>query len=287
MDAIKNLFDNTFAARPFVDIHCHLAAGLDDGPNSWDETLHMAELALADGISTVIVTPHQLGRHARNSATAVRHAVKQLKEMLLQHHLPLRVLPGADVRIEADLPKRIAADEVLTLADRRQYVLLELPHEVYLPLEGLLRELSRMGIVGILSHPERNQGILRRPEVLRRLAVAGCLFQITTGSLTGEFGSAVQRFAETLLKEKLVHFVATDAHGSKYRTPKMSEAFQRIADLEGKETAVNLCCHNPEAIVTGSRNLALAQNVAKPEKTAWFCKSFSSIQALNTSIKER
>ena len=74
--------------------------------------------------------------------------------------LPLNVLPGGDVRIEEDVVTRIASGEVVTLGDHGRHILLEQPHELFLPLEPVLAKLSRHGIVGILSHPERNVGIL-------------------------------------------------------------------------------------------------------------------------------
>ena len=70
--------------------------------------------------------------------------------MLNEQGIPLRVLPR-DVRIEPDLVRRILSGDVVTLADRRRHVLLELPHEVYLPLDRLSASLLA-GIVGILSH---------------------------------------------------------------------------------------------------------------------------------------
>ncbi len=79
------------------------------------------------------------------------------------------MLPGADVRIEPDLVRKIRSGEVLTLGDRRRHVLLELPHDVYLPLDRVLGELKAAGLIGVLSHPERNRGILNQPGVLRPL----------------------------------------------------------------------------------------------------------------------
>ena len=150
----------------------------------------MAEMAVADGIGTIVATPHQLGSHAKNSGDTIRAATVRFQQFLDGRRLPLRVLPGADVRIEPDLLPRIRRGEVLTLADRRRHVLLELPHDVYVPLERLLAELASAGLVGILSHPERNLGILNQPGVLRPLVERGCLLQVTAGSLTGAFGSA-------------------------------------------------------------------------------------------------
>jgi len=161
------------------------------------------------------------------------------------------VLPGADVRVEPDMIRLAQNGEVVTLADRGRHVLLELPHELYLPLDRLLPQLERAGLVGILSHPERNEGIRAKPGVLEPLVDAGCLLQLTAGSLTGTFGRQVQHFSEALIERGLVHFVATDAHGATARRPLMRRAFERVAELAGVEAACEVCCRNPACVAEG------------------------------------
>ena len=239
------------ARHSFVDIHCHLAPGIDDGAKSWDECLTMAKMAAADGISTVVITPHQLGNFSHNSGDAIRSLAAEVQEFLRGHNVPLQILPGADVRIEAGMVGRIRRGEVLSLADRRRHVLLELPHELYLPLDTLLAELNSARMVGILSHPERNAGILAQPAILPPLVDAGCLLQVTAGSLLGAFGPKLQKFSEQLILEGLVHFISTDAHGTKSRRPLMRKAFERVAELTDLATAVFLCCDNPAAVAEG------------------------------------
>jgi len=235
----------------FVDIHCHLLPELDDGAATWEESLAMAELAVADGISTVVVTPHQLGTYACNDGDMIRDRSKQLQESLHRHGVPLCVLPGADVRIEPDLIRKVRTGHALTLADHRRHVLLELPHELYLPLDRLLGDLQKAGLVGILSHPERNLGILGRPRIVESLVDAGCLMQLTASSLVGTFGPEVRDFSEWLVGRGLVHFVATDAHGARSRRPFIRRAFRRLAELAGPQAALELCCDNPARVVAG------------------------------------
>ena len=263
--------------EPFVDIHCHLLPGLDDGAATLDEALAMAEMAVADGIGTIVATTHQLGNHAQNSGQTIRTTAAQFQQALRQRRIPLCVLPGADVRIEPDLVRKIRVGEVLTLADRCRHVLLELPHDVYLPLDRLLAELGSAGMVGVLSHPERNRGIFNQPSVLRPLVEHGCLLQVTAGSLTGAFGQHVQRFSESLVEQGLVHFISTDAHGTKVRPPTLSEAFQRVIELAGRDTAVDLCCRNPAAVAGGEKVMpGCRRRSAKSAWTGWLRRTFTS-----------
>ena len=245
----------------------------------------MAEMAVADGIETIVVTPHQLGSCTKNSGQIIRAATSRLQQLLDEHEVPLKVLPGADVRIEPDLVRKIRSGEVVTLADQGRHALLELPHDVYVPLDRLLAELASAGVVGILSHPERNLGILNQPGLVRPLVDRGCLLQVTAGSLTGSFGPQVQQVAESLVEQGLVHFVSTDAHGTKTRAPILSAAFQRVAELAGGEAAVDLCCRHPAAVAAGE--MVPPGRRRKAEKSTWISwlrRSFPSEQTLSRSI---
>lgn len=234
----------------FVDIHCHLLPGLDDGPTHWDQTLNMARAAVEHGLVWVVATPHQGGRHTENTPQRIQSVLQEAKCKFEEHQIPLQIFAGADVRIDETLVERVQKGEVQPIAGGR-YVLLELPHDVYFPLDGLLNDLRRLGITGILTHPERNRAIMRRPELLNEVLQAGAFVQITAGSITGAFGAAVRRFSEELLLSGKVHVVATDAHGCHGRPPHLGEAHRQIARLVGREGADILCRRNPGRIVLG------------------------------------
>ena len=79
----------------FVDIHCHLLPGIDDGATSWEEALAMARRAVADGITTIVATPHQLGAYAANLGHEILARTERLQIFLDEREIPLEVLsPG-------------------------------------------------------------------------------------------------------------------------------------------------------------------------------------------------
>jgi len=254
----------------FVDIHCHLLPGIDDGAADIDETLSMARMAVDDGIRAIVCTPHQSGNYACNSGDGIREAVSRLQRLLEQEGIPLRVLPGADVRIESDMLAGLQRGEILSLADRRRHVLLELPHELYMPLQPVLNGLNRAGMVGVLSHPERNQGILNRPRLLLPLVESGCLMQVTAGSLVGTFGAKIQKFSQWMIEEGLVHFLATDAHSSKSRRPLLGRAYRRAEELVGTESATEMCCANPSRVAAGQDVEPGLRRIVKRRLKTWF-----------------
>ena len=102
-----------FAAEESVDVHCHCLPGLDDGPATMADALAVCRALVADGITTVIATPHQLGTYeASNLAPAVRAAVAALSAHLAAEGVPLRVVPGGDVRVDERLMAKAAPDAV-------------------------------------------------------------------------------------------------------------------------------------------------------------------------------
>jgi protein-tyrosine phosphatase len=235
----------------FVDIHCHLLPGIDDGARDWDQSLAMARLALEDGTTTIVATPHQLGSFSQNRGDEIRLLTVELQERLQDAEIPLTVLPGGEIRVEPELVAGIASGDLLTLGDHHRHVLLELPHELYLPLDGILAELSRRRMVGILAHPERNLGLLRQPSLIESLVDAGCLMQITAGSLCGTLGPEPQEMSEWMLREGLVHLVATDAHGPRSRRPLLGRAHERLRELSDSQTADDLCGNHPGSVAAG------------------------------------
>ncbi len=254
----------------FVDIHCHLLPGIDDGAADWAQSLAMARMAADDGIAAIVATPHQLGNYSQNRSGTIRCLAEELQRLIDEEDIPLRVLPGADVRIEPEMVSKVLKGEVLTLGGRTRYVLLELPHELYVPLERLLSELEGAGLVGVLSHPERNLGLLAQPQIVDSLVDGGCLMQVTAGSLIGTFGPPIAAMAERLVSRGLVHFLATDAHGPKSRRPLMRRAFERAAELAGVEAARDLCCRNPSLLVANRQVVRGRSAVRRQGLARWF-----------------
>lgn len=233
-----------------VDIHCHCLPGVDDGPATPEEALALCRALADDGLTEVIATPHQLGRYAgRNTAAAVREKVAELQRLLLAHDVPLTVRPGADVRIDEQIPRLLDADVVLTLGDSKQHLLLELPHNVFVDPLPLIRTLAARGVRCVVSHPERHGHISRHPRVVLPWVQQGALLQVTAGSLLGDFGERAERCAWDLLAAGLVAIVATDAHDTVRRPPRFAAAAELIEQRFGPDAARRVCCDGPAGVL--------------------------------------
>jgi protein-tyrosine phosphatase len=103
----------------------------------------------------------------------------------------------------------------------------------------------------IITHPERNVILQRKPEQVTGWVEAGCLVQVTASAVTGFWGDNARQVAMWLLERNAVHVLATDAHDDRRRTPILSEARDVIAKRFGEDYACGLVQMNPAAIIAG------------------------------------
>ncbi|MGR3294154.1 MAG: CpsB/CapC family capsule biosynthesis tyrosine phosphatase, partial [Candidatus Scalindua sp.] len=75
--------------------------------------------------------------------------------------------------------------------------------------------------------------------------------QINAHGLTKMASRGERKCAEWLLKNRLVHFIASDVHSLTGRPPILSKAVECAARIIGKEEASALVCRNPELIING------------------------------------
>lgn len=236
-----------------IDLHCHILPGLDDGPQWLEESLAMAETAMEDGIRTVVATPHTGDGLYANPLDKVRSALSSLKEALLERGLHLDLHIGGDVHVRPDMMRAVRAGEAITVDNAGKYLLLELP-SLSIP-SGVREEIFQLrihGITPIITHPERNQVIIRDPLVLEEMVSMGALAQLTAMSLTGGFGGIVREAAEYLLTRRLVHVIASDAHSAVHRPPILSRALERASSVLGDRVeAEQMVTSVPAAILAG------------------------------------
>ena len=255
-----------------IDIHCHILPGIDDGPATRDEAVAMCRMATADGITTIVATPHfRPGRFAASTARVIE-TMLALEQEVRQQKIVLRLLPGADVTVAPELAAYLDREAYLTINNSGRYFLAELPHDSALPRwDQFLLSLLDHGKVPILTHPERNQWFLNHPDALYSFVTRGGMVQITAMSLTGQFGVEAREFSLMLLRHNLVHVIATDAHNTAQRPPVLSDAVNAAAEVIGIERARALVTSIPQAIIEGRQITAPEPTpiVAVQRKKSW------------------
>jgi len=234
-----------------VDLHHHLLPALDDGSPDLATSIAMARMAAADGITHVVATPHANSRY-HFDPTIIADRLNTLRAALTAESIPLTVGSGCDFHLSYDNIQDALAHPTKYSINGKSYLLVELPDHGLAPsLTETFYELQLAGLTPILTHPERNPTLQRDPAALANWMRSGMLLQITTSSLLGTMGKTAERMAHTLLTDRWVHFLSTDAHDLTRRPPLMSEACQLVAAKYGEAYAHRLCNENPLAVFEG------------------------------------
>lgn len=237
--------------KPMVDIHHHLLHGLDDGPADLTTSIAMARIAVEDGLTHVIATPHASNRYTFDPAL-IAERLAELRAALVAEGIPLTLATGCDFHLSYDNIQDAEAHPHKYTLNGSDYLLVELPDHGLPPnLSETYYELRLAGMVPILTHPERNPTLQNDPKRMVQWLREGLLVQVTAGSVLGHMGSRAQKMAMMLLENRWVHFLATDAHNTNRRPPRMREAQEFVAKKYGEEYARRLCVTNPMAAFAG------------------------------------
>ena len=217
----------------------------------------MARLAVASGTDTLLATPHRgwFLRHPPRPET-IREHVASLQESLNRAKIPLKLLPGLEIK----MAPRVAADlldgEVGTLGDGL-WALVEPPFEGIPPAGlGSLQKIVDCGFRVVLAHPERCASVQASLAFLEESSKLGVAFQITSGSLLGHFGPKAQTTAEAMLTHaaEWALVIASDTHDLTERPPNLlAEARDAAAFIVGAEEAQKMVDDRPRAMITLSK----------------------------------
>ena len=237
-----------------VDIHCHILPGIDDGSRSWEVTAEMCRLAADDGIHHIVATPHCNHKYPYDRPR-YEAMLFELREASLGR---IEFSIGCDFHFSYENITDALENPTRYTINGTRYLLIEFSDYGIPPRTSEhIFSLTSRGLVPIVTHPERNPLLVRRPEGILDLIDAGALVQLTANSITGFWGSKAKSVSEWLLQQGAVHVIASDAHDSKHRRPVLSEARFAVAELVGDAVAEDLVLHNPQAIIDGRQLPAL------------------------------
>lgn len=193
----------------------------------------MARVAVADGVHTTVATPHIREDHPF-APSEVATRTDALNARLKALGIDLEVVPSGEVALSKCAELEDAVLHELCLGEG-PYLLVESPYTHATDLfEASVFDLQRRGFRPVLAHPERSPSLIDRPERIGQLVAGGVCCSITAGSVTGRFGKTVQKAALGMLREGIVHDVASDAHDPEHRRPELRAAVDAIeADVAG------------------------------------------------------
>lgn len=269
-----------------IDIHSHILPGLDDGSPDMETSIKMARIAISEGITKMIATPHFIEDDKELDRGEVIDKVKQLNLEFSERNLDLEIFPGEEVFLTPNIVRLYEEGKIITLCDQNRYVLVELPL-MSLPTYcmDIIYSFKLKGITVIIAHPERNREIARDQELLKEFIKIGALVQVNSLSLTGVFGRKAKYAAEKIVRSGMTHFIATDCHTARSRSPRIKKALNNIPQSGAKLMLFD----NPNRIIKGEdidnfEGSYSGKGISFFERLALFGDSFKSMKEVKHEI---
>jgi protein-tyrosine phosphatase len=235
-----------------IDLHNHLLPGLDDGPQDVGAALEMARAAVAAGVEVMACTPHVATKYP-NRSPEILAGVDRMRDAIREAGIELEIVSGAEISTE--VIHRLDDDELRSLSlNRSGWLLVEAPFTGWpTRLPKLVTDLEIRGFRVLIAHPERAQAIQHNPDRLRDLVGRGALVQSNASSLVGDHGRLVAQTAEILLRNELVHVLASDAHSASWRPPGVEEGLRIAARTLGvwPDDVSWMVVEGPRQIISG------------------------------------
>lgn len=232
-----------------IDLHSHIISGVDDGSEDIEMSLEIAKLYVENGIDKVVCTPHYIEGAISYTPEKLKIKIEELKKELFQATIPLEIYPGNEIYINPSIVGKILEVQALTINNSR-YTLIELPmNDMPIYVKDVIYELRLKGIRPIIAHPERNSRVVNDPNILYELINMGALVQLNLPSLGGMYGDRVRDTGMKLLQHNMVHFVGTDTHTNRRRSPKVGKFLDILSTIVTDKDFEALTIGNPQSVL--------------------------------------
>ncbi|MBG9982726.1 hypothetical protein HZY86_06335 [Aerococcaceae bacterium DSM 111020] len=235
------------------DIHAHFLVGIDDGPATIEDAIELADAAVQEGITHVIVTPHHHNGMWQNHKEQVMEKFDQFSQALSDVGNPLVLRPSQEIQIQSYFFDEFNDGQYLSLDDSGKYYLIEFPWRSYPDYsEPYLQQLVDQGITPIIAHPERQRAFSEHPERLERLIDMGCIAQVTATSLVEPTHQRALDASYQMIRDGLIDVIASDAHHVIERPHNLNLAYDKIEQTFGEDTVKRFKL-NAKAIFEGTK----------------------------------
>lgn len=233
----------------YIDMHSHILPGMDDGSRSMGQTLRMMEIAVSEGITTMIATPHNMPGKGCPPGSVVRRKVDELRQTVEQEGIPMEIAVGTEYYYREEVLDILENGDAVTLGNS-DCVLVEFePMAERTYIRNALRNILGLGYTPVIAHVERYAKLMEDISVLYDMKKNGILVQVNAMSVTGDNGRQTRKDVRELLKKGLVDFVSTDAHSDGRRAPYMEKCADVLYKKYGTEYAERLLFGNAEGFL--------------------------------------
>ena len=199
----------------YVDIHSHLLPGIDDGAQTFEDSLRLTKALQSLGTSQYITTPHIFQHFWENTFENITTLEASTRIELNKNQLSIPFRAAAEYMMDEQFVTLFQSGKLLTLKDN--YVLVEMSYlNPPIQLYAILFDLQVAGYIPVLAHPERYLFYQNNFAEYQKLINAGCLLQLNLLSVVGYYGDGIAKVAEKLLQKGMYRFVGSDVHHDKH-----------------------------------------------------------------------
>ena len=235
--------------QPTIDIHCHIMPGVDDGSPDLVTSLEMLRIADKNGITHIILTPHHKPMHHNVSPEHNVAYRKKLQEAATEAGIKAKLFSGNEIYYSDETMEELIDGRICSLAGS-DYVLVEFhPTNPFKAIQNAAGRVQAAGYIPIIAHVERYSDIVSHPARVRDLIQMGCFIQVNASSVMGKYGFGISHFTKKLLKEELVHFIASDAHDTGRRAPHLLDCRNYVERKFGEDYGKKLFFTNPANVI--------------------------------------
>ncbi|WP_455542995.1 CpsB/CapC family capsule biosynthesis tyrosine phosphatase [Intestinibacter sp.] len=235
--------------KGFIDIHTHIIPNVDDGAKSIEESKQMLQKSYDQGVRTIIATPHYKPNRYTVHGDELVKSFEIVKKLASEIDDEFQVYLGNEVFNFNDIIDKLDNKEIYSMADS-DYILVEfLPNESYKEIRDCLYKLQMSGYLPIIAHIERYKNIVSDFKNVVDLFNMGIYIQVNVSNIIDKKSLKTRFFIRKLIKNNMIHFVATDMHNTTTRSSRMEECYKYLCKKYGTDYAETLLIKNPEKII--------------------------------------
>lgn len=199
-----------------ADMHSHLLPAIDDGVQSYEESISIIKKFVEMGYKKLITTPHVMGDFYRNTPETIMDRLDKLNDIVNELQLPITIEAAAEYYLDESFMERLHKKEKLLSFGSKKYVLFETSYMNASPfLNQAVFMMQSQGYKPVLAHPERYIYVFESQEKLFEIFEKGCLFQTNISALNGYYSRPSKMIAEKLIDNKMIAFLGSDCHNEK------------------------------------------------------------------------
>lgn len=252
-----------------ADTHVHLLAGLDDGPPTEDVAVAMCRMLVTEGAAHATALAHQNPDYPDNTPERMLAVAAALEAKLAAKKVPLAVYPTGEVMLSPTTAADWRAGKLLSVGNRGQFLLVEMPHGDFVDVMPILDDLRPLGVRLVIAHAERYPELLHDPELAAQWIAAGCLLQVTARAVSDPWHDDMDRGIRAWAEGGFIHLLGSDGHGIDRRQPLLAAGYRALAKLAGRAAARRIGTEWGLAVLRGE---PVAVPPPHPPTRRWFTR---------------